>query len=364
MRAWLLAALLVLPPVAARADELPLHELHLPPGFHVALFARVPNARAMTLGAGGTLFVGSMSAGKVYAVTPAAGGAHAEKVRVVAHDLHLPVGVAFQDGALYVSAVNRILRFDAIEAHLDDPPVPQVVTDRLPSDGAHGWRFIAFGPDGKLYVPIGAPCNICEKNGYAKITRMRADGSDAEDVALGIRNTVGFDWQPGTQALWFTDNGRDWLGDDVPADELNRIGRLGEHFGFPYCHQGDLPDPEFGKGHPCGEFTPPMLKLGAHVAALGMRFYAGGQFPPEYRNSIFIAEHGSWNRSRKDGYRIVNVRADGARARAGTVFASGWLNSDGSVWGRPVDVLAMPDGALLVSDDRAGAIYRITYSKP
>jgi glucose/arabinose dehydrogenase len=318
----------------------------------------------MTLGANGTVFVGSMSADKVYALTSSADGTHADKVRIVAQGLRLPVGVAFRDGALYVSAVDRILRFDAIEAHLDDPPKAQVVTDKLPSASAHGWRFIAFGPDGKLYVPIGAPCNVCDKPGYAKLTRMNADGGGVEDVALGIRNTVGFDWQPGTGKLWFTDNGRDWLGDDAPSDELNRADRLREHFGFPYCHQGDLPDPEFGKGHACGDYTPPALKLGAHVAALGMRFYTGTQFPAEYRNSIFIAEHGSWNRSSKVGYRIVNVRVDGERAVEGTSFLSGWLRSGQSAWGRPADVLVMPDGALLVSDDLAGAIYRITWSKP
>ena len=346
------------------AEALPLDELHLPPGFHIAQFARVPNAREMTLGANGTVFVGSMSAGKVYALTSSTDGTHADKVRIVAQGLRMPVGVAFKDGALYVSAVDRILRFDAIEAHQDDPPKAQVVTDKLPSDSAHGWRFIAFGPDGKLYVPIGAPCNVCDKPGYAKLTRMNADGGGVEDVALGIRNTVGFDWQPGTGKLWFTDNGRDWLGDDAPSDELNRADRLREHFGFPYCHQGDLPDPEFGKGHACGDYTPPALKLGAHVAALGMRFYTGTQFPVGYRNSIFIAEHGSWNRSSKVGYRVVNVRVDGERAVEGTPFLSGWLRSGQSAWGRPADVLVMPDGALLVSDDLAGAIYRITWSKP
>lgn len=365
MRAQPLAlGLALIPALACATDALPLNALRLPPGFHIAQFARVPNAREMALGAHGTVFVGSMSAGKVYALTPSADGAQADKVRVIARDLRLPVGVAFKDGALYVSAVSRILRFDAIEAHLDDPPKAQIVTDNLPSDAAHGWRFIAFGPDGRLYVPIGAPCNVCDRPGYAKLTRMNADGSGVEDVALGIRNTVGFDWQPSTQTLWFTDNGRDWMGDDVPSDELNRIGRLGEHFGFPYCHQGDLPDPEFGKRHACGDYTPPALKLGAHVASLGMRFYTGTQFPAEYRNSIFIAEHGSWNRSSKVGYRVVNVHVNGERVVDTRPFVSGWLRPDQGVWGRPADVLVVPDGALLVSDDLAGAIYRITYAKP
>lgn len=365
MRAFAFAAGMVLAPaLACAAEALPLHELHLPPGFHIAEFARVPNAREMTLGTHGTLFVGSMDAGKVYALTPSADGTQADTVRTIARGLRMPVGVAFKDGALYVSAVDRILRFDAIESQLDVLPTARVVTDKLPPDAAHGWRFIAFGPDGKLYVPIGAPCNVCDKPGYAKLTRMNADGSGVEDVALGIRNTVGFDWQLGTKKLWFTDNGRDMLGDDVPADELNRVDRLREHFGFPYCHQGDLPDPEFGKSHPCSDFTPPALKLGAHVAALGMRFYAGTQFPAEYRGSLFIAEHGSWNRSSKVGYRIVNVRVDGDRVVESQPFVSGWLRPDQGAWGRPADVLVMPDGALLVSDDRAGAIYRITYVKP
>ena len=365
MRTPLLAAALALLPAGAfGAYALPLGELHLPPGFRIAEFARVPDAREMTLGTNGTLFVGSMSAGKVYAVTPSPDGTRADKVRTIARDLRMPVGVAFKDGALYVSAVDRIVRLDAIESRLDNPPTAKVVTDRLPADAAHGWRFIAFGPDGKLYVPIGAPCNVCDKPGYAKLTRMNADGSGTEDVALGIRNTVGFDWQPGTNKLWFTDNGRDWLGNDTPSDELNRIDRLREHFGFPYCHQGDLPDPEFGKGHPCSDFTPPVLKLGAHVAALGMRFYTGVQFPAKYKGSIFIAEHGSWNRSEKVGYRVVDVRVDGERVVDGKPFVSGWLRPDQSVWGRPADVLATPDGALLVSDDLAGAIYRITYTKP
>ena len=356
-------ALLLCASVCAR--ELPLSDLHVPAGFHVSLFADgVDTAREMTLGTRGTLFVGSMNAGKVYALTPDADGTHAQRVRTIAHGLHMPVGVAFKDGALYVSAVDRILRFDDIEAHLDAPPPPQVVTDRLPADTAHGWRFIAFGPDGRLYVPIGAPCNVCDKPGYAKLERMNADGSHVEDVALGIRNSVGFDWQPGTGKLWFTDNGRDWLGDDLPADELNRIDHIGQHFGFPYCHQGDVLDKELGKGKNCADYTAPALKLDAHVAALGMRFYAGGQFPPEYKNAIFIAEHGSWNRSTKAGYRVVVVHVDADRVLDSAVFASGWLRADGSVWGRPADVLVMPDGALLVSDDSAGAIYRISYSKP
>jgi len=355
----LLLVVLSLPVQAA----LPLDRLTLPPGFHIAVYAdQVPNAREIALGAKGTVFVGSNSAGKVYALTDANGDGVAEKVRVIASGLQLPVGVAFKGGDLYVSAVSRIYVLRDIENHLDDPPKPALVTDKLPTETHHGWKFIAFGPDGKLYVPIGAPCNICDPApAHGKLIRMNADGSGWEDVARGIRNTVGFDWQPGSKRLWFTDNGRDLLGDDVPSDELNEITRPGEHFGYPYCHQGDTPDPEFGKGKPCSEFAPPVAKLGAHVAALGMRFYTGSQFPVEYRNNIFIAEHGSWNRSRKSGYRVVRVILEGGTAKQ-EVFAEGWMENE-RVWGRPVDVEVMPDGALLVSDDLAGAVYRISYKK-
>ena len=365
MRVFAFAAgLALVPALVCAAEALPLDALHLPPGFHIAQFARVPNARAMALGADGTLFVGSMDAGKVYAVTPTADGTHADTVRTVARGLRMPVGVAFKDGALYVSAVDRILRFEAIEAHLDDPPKARVITDKLPADAAHGWRFIAFGPDGRLYVPVGAPCNTCDPGkDYARLLSMRADGSDWRDVALGIRNTVGFDWQPDTKQLWFTDNGRDLLGDDLPSDELNRVTRAGEHFGYPYCHQGDTPDPEFGNGKSCRDYTPPAAELGAHVASLGMRFYSGSMFPDAYRGAVIVAEHGSWNRSRKSGYRVVAVKVDGARVTGQDVLVDGFQH-DERARGRPVDVLVMPDGALLVSDDLAGAVYRISWSKP
>jgi glucose/arabinose dehydrogenase len=277
--------------------------------------------------------------------------------------LRQPVGVAFHDGALYVSAVSRILRLPDIEAHLDRPPDPVVVSDRFPSDRAHGWKFIAFGPDGKLYVPVGAPCNICEPDPdkYATINRINPDGSGFEVVARGLRNTVGFDWDPRTHDLWFTNNGRDNLGDDVPPDTLNHVTKPGENFGYPYCHAGDIPDPEFGAKRSCREFAPPAAKLGPHVASLGMRFYTGTQFPPEYRNQVFIAEHGSWNRSHKIGYRVTVVRLDSSgKVLSYQPFAEGWLQGE-SAWGRPADVLVAPDGSLLVSDDTAGAVYRIRY---
>ena len=341
----------------AAADSLPLARLKLPPGFEIELFARVPNARQMALG-NNTLFVGSMRAGKVYAI-PLRG---ARKPVVIADGLDMPVGVAFRDGDLYVSAVSRILRLAGIEARLDKPPRPEVVSSAYPGDPHHGWKFIAFGPDGRLYVPVGAPCNICEPDPdrYANITALDVASGKIEVVARGVRNTVGFDWQPQSGELWFTDNGRDWLGDDAPPDELNRLVRPGQHFGYPYCHGGTIADPEFGRARRCAEFVAPARNLGAHVASLGMRFYTGTQFPERYRNAVFIAEHGSWNRSSKTGYRVSVVRLQDGRAVSYEPFVSGWLQGD-SAWGRPADVLAMPDGSLLVSDDHAGAIYRVTY---
>jgi glucose/arabinose dehydrogenase len=341
----------------AAADSLPLASLKLPPGFEIELFARVPNARQMALG-NNTLFVGSMRAGKVYAI-PLRG---ARKPVVIADGLNMPVGVAFRDGDLYVSAVSRILRFAGIEARLDKPPRPEMVSSAYPGDPHHGWKFIAFGPDGRLYVPVGAPCNICEPDPdrYANITALDVASGKIEVVARGVRNSVGFDWQPQSGELWFTDNGRDWLGDDAPPDELNRLVRPGQHFGYPYCHGGTIADPEFGRARRCAEFVAPARNLGAHVASLGMRFYTGTQFPERYRNAVFIAEHGSWNRSSKTGYRVSVVRLQDGRAVSHEPFVSGWLQGE-SAWGRPADVLAMPDGSLLVSDDHAGAIYRIVY---
>ncbi len=355
----------------ARAAGVRLDTLRVPAGFHVALLTdAVPNARQMALGRGadgkGVLYVGSRSEGKVYAVELQ--GDKAGAVHTVASGLDMPSGIAWRDGSLYVAAVSRVLRFDAIDGRLMQPPTPVVVTDRLPTESHHGWKFIAFGPDGKLYVPVGAPCNVCEPDPrHGVIQRMNVDGSGLETVARGVRNSVGFDWSPADKTLWFTDNGRDMLGDDLPSDELNHVTRSGENFGFPYCHQGDSPDPEFGARHACSEFTAPAAKLGAHVASLGMRFYTGTQFPPAYRGNIFIAEHGSWNRSRKSGYLVARVSVD-AQGRAGKPepFVEGWLQIDAvgreSVWGRPADVLVMPDGSLLVSDDLAGAIYRVSYA--
>lgn len=354
----------------AMPAPLPLDLLQVPPGFHIELLTHaVPNARQMALGryanGRGVLYVGSMSAGNVYAVELEQNRAKA--VHIIASGLELPVGAAYRDGQLYISAVSRILRLDGIDDRLNHPPKPIVATDRFPAETHHGWKFIAFGPDGWLYVPVGAPCNICNPDArHANIQRMRADGSQTELVARGVRNSVGFDWNPVDQSFWFTDNGRDMMGDNLPSDELNHVTKSGQHFGYPYCHQGDTLDPEFGAGHTCKEFVPPAVKLGPHVAALGMRFYTGHQFPPEYRNNLFIAEHGSWNRSKKIGYRVVRVVLDhNNRVVRQEPFIEGWLqhraNGAEVVWGRPVDVLNMPDGSLLVSDDLAGAIYRVSY---
>ena len=328
----------------------------------MALYSsQVPDARELALGARGTVFVGSAGAGKVYALTDTHGDGVADRVRVIASGLQQPMGVAFRDGDLYISAVSRILVLRDIEQHLDDPQAPQLITDKLPRETAHGGKFIAFGPDGSLYVPIGAPCNICDPgSGHAKLIRMNADGSSWRDVAHGIRNSVGFDWQAGSGRLWFTDNGRDLMGDDMPSDELNEIIRAGEHFGYPYCHQGDTLDPEFGKGRNCSEFVPPLLKLGAHVAPLGMRFYRGRQFPASYLGAILVAEHGSWNRSRKSGYRVMSVQLDGSKVLAYQPLITGFEQND-RAWGRPADVQPLPDGSVLASDDLAGAVYRVTY---
>ncbi|MDP9322015.1 MAG: PQQ-dependent sugar dehydrogenase [Acidobacteriota bacterium] len=355
---------------------LPLDRITLPPGFSIALYATgVPNAREMVLGAKGTLFVGSRSAKTVYAIVDPDHDQKADKVFTIATGLTDPNGVAFRDGALYVAEVSRITRYDDIESKLENPPAPVVVNKDLPTESHHGQKFIRFGPDGMLYVPVGGPCNVCERTDdqrFATILRMKPDGTGTEIFASGVRNSVGFDWHPQTRELWFTDNGRDLLGDDIPPDELNHAPRKGMAFGFPYCHAGEVKDPEFGDKHACSEFEPPARKLDPHGAAIGMRFYTGRMFPTEYHNQIFIAEHGSWNRSVPIGYRVMVAKLDGSKVTSFTPFAEGWLQgvgttrgntTSGQTWGRPADVLVMPDGALLVSDDLAGVIYRISYKK-
>ncbi len=347
------------------ARDLPIDLIKLPPGFHVDLYASdIANARSMALSSSGVLFVGTRTEGKVYALVDENADNKIDKKYTIAQGLNMPNGVAFRDGSLYVAEVNRILRFDNIEKNLSAPLPPKIVYDQLPSEGHHGWKYLAFGPDGWLYFGVGAPCNVCDKpDPYSSIYRIKPDGSAGEVFARGVRNTVGFDWHPSTKEIWFTDNGRDMMGDDIPPDELNNASKQGEHFGFPYCHGQDIADPDFGKDKNCASMKNPAQTLGAHVAGLGMKFYNKQVFPKEYRNQIFIAEHGSWNRSKKNGYRIMRVKLKGNKAMEYEVFASGWLQEGDKVWGRPVDILVMPDGSMLVSDDYAGAIYRIWYGQ-
>jgi glucose/arabinose dehydrogenase len=344
--------------------EVRLDKIKLPPGFSVDIYAdNLPGARSMALSPAGVLYVGTRNEGKVYAVVDNDGDNRADGKFVLARGLFMPNGVAFRDGALYVAEVNRILRYPDIEKNLNNPRKAEVINDQLPDNRHHGWKFIRFGPDDLLYVPVGAPCNICNPDDpYAAILRMKPDGSDMEIYARGVRNSVGFDWHPVSKELWFTDNGRDMMGDDLPPDELNRAPEKGLHFGYPYWHGGDVPDPEYHDQKPKDLFVAPALKMDAHVAALGMRFYTGSMFPERYRGRIFIAQHGSWNRTMPIGYRVMVVSLDGGKVVKSEVFAEGWLQGVKD-WGRPVDLLVMPDGALLVSDDKAGVVYRISYSR-
>ena len=345
-----------------------LDRIELPEGFSIDLFTdEVPGARSLARSPEGTIYVGTRGAGRVYAVRDEDGDGGGERVRTLASGLTSPNGIAFRDGDLYVAEISRILRFPEPDDRLDDPPDPEVVFDGLPDDRHHGWRYLGFSPDGLLYFGIGAPCNICDPGDpYASVSRIDLAEEDVEIeiYARGVRNTVGFAWHPGTGELWFTDNGRDWMGDDRPPDELNHAPEKGLHFGYPYCHGSDLRDPEFGEGKDCDRYRDPAAELGPHVAALGMLFYQGEMFPAEYRGRILIAEHGSWNRSVPIGYRITMVEPEaGGEARDYRPFASGWLQGE-EAWGRPVDLLELPDGSVLVSDDHVGAIYRISYSEP
>jgi len=343
------------------AENLP--KIELPPGFEIHLYAEgVKNARQLALGDHGTVFAGSRKAGLVHAVVDRDGDHFAERVYVIDEGLKMPSGVEFRFGSLYVGALDRVLRYDDIESWLDQPPEPDIVSDSFPDKTHHGWKYLRFGPDSLLYVPVGAPCNICDEPGFAQIRRIFADGSGSEVFARGVRNSVGLTFHPDTRELWFTDNGRDLMGDDLPGDELNYAPEAGMNFGYPWCHQGDTPDPEFGQGKSCADYSAPALTLGAHVAALGLTFYTGGMFPEVYVNQLFIAQHGSWNRSEKSGYNILLVNFDDDGNITGSeVFASGWLQGQDN-WGRPNDVLQMPDGSLLISDDQAGVIYRITWT--
>ena len=351
-------------PVPTPAAQLPVGKIRVPAGFKVEVWVpEILDARSMRLGDKGTLFVSSnFVAGKIYAVIDKGG---AREVKTIAEKLMLPNGIEFYKGSLYVATPKEVTRYDDIESTLDKPRDPVLVYDKLPGVVPHGWKFIRIGPDGKLYIPVGAPCNICDTTGddYAQIRRINLDGSGMEIVARGVRNTVGFDFHPKTGELWFTDNQRDWLTEDLPNDELNRLTKAGQHFGYPYCHQGDLLDPEFGWGKSCADFTRPAALLGPHAAPLGMRFYSGKMFPEKYQNAIFIARHGPWNRTRKYAADVVAVFLNpNGTLKSVEPFMNGLVENNAYL-GRPVDVLVMKDGSLLVSDDHAGAIYRISYSK-
>lgn len=350
-------------------SSLPLELLNLPEGFRIGTYAEnVEGARSMAIGDKGTLFVGTRNENKVYALQDLDGDLKAEKIFEIASDLEQPNGVAFRDGSLYVAAVSKLLRYDNIEDNLANPPEPVVIYDDYPTEFHHGWKYIAFGPDGKLYIPVGAPCNICERSSederFATITRMDADGTNREIYAKGVRNTVGFTWHPETGELWFTDNNRDLMGDDLPPGELNRVTEAGQHFGYPYCHGGTVKDPEFGDQRPCSDFVAPAQAMGAHVAPLGVKFDMGSMFPSEYKGHAFVAEHGSWNRSSKVGYRVTLVKLENSEAVSYEPFIDGWLDEEKQeAFGRPVDLLFMRDGSLLISDDVGNAIYRVTYQQ-
>jgi glucose/arabinose dehydrogenase len=343
-----------------------LKSLKLPYGFSISIYAdNVPNARTLTLGKNGVIYIGTRSEGAVYAIKDTNNDGFADKRYLIAEDLYMPNGVAYKDGHLFVAEVDKIIRFSDIDNHLEQPPKATVVFNKLPSDKHHGWKYLRFGPDGKLYTAIGAPCNIClpEKKIYTSLVRLNADGSEFEILARGIRNSVGFDWQPGTNKLFFTENGRDYFGDDLPPDELNSWTKKGQHYGYPYCHAGDLPDPEFIEDKKCQQFTAPEWKFKAHMAPLGMRFYTGKQFPDRYKNRLFVAQHGSWNRSKPHGYRIAVVKFEDGKAVSDKAFISGWLTKNDKVLGRPTDILQMPDGSLLIADDTLGVVYRVVYGK-
>jgi glucose/arabinose dehydrogenase len=349
------------PPAPKPAAEIPVDKIKVPPGFKVELWASgINNARAMTWGDKGTLFVSSRVAGQIYAIVDR--GATRE-VKVIAKGLALPNGVAFRDGTLYIAEISKIHKLEGIEDKLDNPGPLKLVYDLLPRDEPHGWKYLSFGPDGKLYFNIGAPCNICmPPETHASIVRLNPDGTGFEYYARGIRNSVGHDFHPVTHELYFTNHGRDWLAEDFPSDTLHHAPKAGLHFGYPYFHQGDIADPEFARGRSCSEFAGPLLKLGPHVASNGIKFYRGSMFPPEYKNRAFIAERGSWNKTEKNGFRVVMVTLQPGRPPQHEVFAEGWAQAN-SFWGRPVYVQEMKDGSLLVSDDYVGAIFRISYAR-
>ena len=350
------------PPIPTAADKLPIEKLKAPKGFKIELYAAgVGNARTLRQGDKGTVFVGSRLLDKVYAIVDRG---EKREVKPIYSGLYRPNGLAFKDGVLYIAELSRISKVEKIEDNLDNPPKPVVIYDDLPKDEAHGWKFLTIGPDDKLYFEVGAPCNICMPSpAHAQIRRINLDGSGAEVVTRGIRQIVGMDFSPITKQLYFTENSRDWLSEDIPEDKLNRLTQPGkDNFGYPYCHQGNIADQEFGWGHSCDEFTKPIALLGPHTAALGMRFYTGNMFPSEYRNAIFIARHGSWNRTKKLGGDIVvaKLSEDGA-VKSIEPFITGFIENNNYV-GRPADVEFVKDGSMLISDDFNGAVYRVTYS--
>ena len=355
-----------LPPPTGFTDaevEATLKQIKLPPGFKIELWARVPAARQMAWGDKGTLFVGSwFGVGKVFAVSDEGGK---RTVKPVIEGLTVPTGVAFRDGALYVADINKLYKYADAEANLGSMSKGEVVYDDMPAYVPHGWKYLAFDKNGWLYIPFGPPCNEClPPTSTSQIRHVNPANGLAETVALGVRNSVGGDVDPRTGDYWFSENARDWLGDDIPSDKLNHITKIGEHFGYPYCHQGDIPDPKLAMGHKCSEFSPPALKLGAHMAPLGMKFYTGDQFPADYKNNIILAEHGSWNRHNFQGGRLMRITVDPDGKNAKEVeFASGWIGADGKYRGRPNDVLVAKDGSLMVADDFTGSIYRISYAK-
>jgi glucose/arabinose dehydrogenase len=359
-----------LAPLAGRmtetpASEIPIDKINLPKGFTVEIWATgMPGGRAMARGASGKIYMGTRAIGRVYEVTD---NGDRRTSRVVVDKLTQPAGVAIRGESLYVMAIDKVLRYDGIEKNPNVQPVDMTAVFNLPKEQHHNWKYIAFGPDGKLYVPFGAPCNICEPTAeYAQIRRYNADGSGMEVIARGVRNTQGFTWHPKTGELWFTDHGRDWMGDQGPEDELNRMTKAGLDFGYPYCHAKGILDVDFKKADGCKGVTLPVTTMGPHTAVMGVIFYTGAMFPKEYQNTMFVARKGSWNRTVKIGFDVVNVRpaADGNSAKV-TPFMTGFLENpkEAKFWGRPAYLLQMPDGALLVSDEQLGAIYRISYKK-
>lgn len=358
-----------LSPGLAHAHELPLEKLNLPAGFKISVFAEVVNPRQLARSPGGVIYAGSRRAGNLYALVDADNDYKAEKVITLDTNLQYPSGIAYKDGNLYVGAINEILVYRNIDNQLDQPPEPELVYDQLPTEQHHGWKYLGFGPDDQLYFNVGAPCNICLEDNpwFASIMRMDLSKSPLkpEVFAHGVRNTVGFTWDPASGDLWFTDNGRDWMGDDLPPCELNHAPKAGMHFGYPFVHGRAISDPEFGEGHSPSDYEPPALELGAHVAPLGLIFYKGDMLPSSFDGAILMAEHGSWNRTPEAGhvgYRITTAIPDENGKLQYETLIDGWLDGN-TAWGRPADLLTLPDGSLLIADDLGNVVYRLTYSK-